>query len=124
VPSRSSLNTSKCLPTDYGPEHIRQYQARLFTDRKLGAISVAQQLSTLALLFPQGAQTPLDGRRHADAEAAYSFTRRPLPRRNGGLIQCTGSPLHRIWLLMLYATGLRGEELVRLKVGGIDGDPC
>jgi integrase/recombinase XerD len=38
------------------------------------------------------------------------------------LIQSAGSPLQRIWLLMLYATGLRREELVRLKVGDIDSD--
>src|ERR1017187_5704220 len=33
------------------PEHIRQYQAHLFTDRKLDAISVAQQLSALRFFF-------------------------------------------------------------------------
>ena len=36
------------------------------------------------------------------------------------LIQCASSPLHRIWLLILYATGLRREELVRLKIADID----
>src|SRR6185369_2192334 len=58
VPSRSSLNTSKCLPTDYGPENVRQYQARLFTDRKLGAISVAQQLSALRFFFLKTLKRP------------------------------------------------------------------
>jgi integrase/recombinase XerD len=38
------------------------------------------------------------------------------------LIQCAGSSLHRIWLLTLYATGIRREELVRLKIGDIDSD--
>ena len=36
------------------------------------------------------------------------------------LIECAASPLHRIWLLTLYATGMRREELVHLKVGDID----
>ena len=40
----------------------------------------------------------------------------------GRLIQCAGSPLHRIWLLMLYATGMRRQELVRLQIGDIDSD--
>ena len=34
-------------PDQLGPEHIRQYQAHLFTDRKLDATSVSQQLSAL-----------------------------------------------------------------------------
>lgn len=38
------------------------------------------------------------------------------------LIQSAASPLHRIWLLILYATGIRREELVQLKIGDIDGD--
>ena len=38
------------------------------------------------------------------------------------LIQCAGSPLHRIWLLTLYATGIRREELVQLQIGDIDSD--
>jgi integrase/recombinase XerD len=36
------------------------------------------------------------------------------------LIQSASSSLHRVWLLILYATGLRREELVRLKVSDID----
>jgi integrase/recombinase XerD len=36
------------------------------------------------------------------------------------LIQCAGSPLHRVWLLTLYATGMRREELVRLQISDID----
>lgn len=36
------------------------------------------------------------------------------------LIQSAGTPLHRICILVLHATGLRREELVRLKVEDID----
>src|SRR5262245_13033748 len=38
----------------------------------------------------------------------------------GRLIQCAASPLHRIWLLTLYATGMRREELVQLRIEDID----
>jgi site-specific recombinase XerD len=38
------------------------------------------------------------------------------------LIQSAASPLHRIWLLTLYATGIRREELVRLQIDDIDSD--
>src|SRR5277367_5003832 len=37
----------KKSPDQLGPEHIRQYQAHLFAERKLGAIAVTQQLSAL-----------------------------------------------------------------------------
>jgi integrase/recombinase XerD len=36
------------------------------------------------------------------------------------LIDSADSRLHRVWLLTLYATGVRREELVRLKVSDID----
>ena len=36
------------------------------------------------------------------------------------LIESADSPLHRVWLVMLYATGLRRQELVQLKVTDID----
>jgi site-specific recombinase XerD len=36
------------------------------------------------------------------------------------LIQNAASSLHRIWLLILYGTGIRREELVRLKISDID----
>ena len=41
----------KTPPDRLGLEHIRQYQAHLFTDRKLEAVSVAQQLSALRFFF-------------------------------------------------------------------------
>jgi len=37
----------KTPPDRLGLERVRQYQAHLFTDRKLEAVSVAQQLSAL-----------------------------------------------------------------------------
>src|SRR4051812_15553305 len=36
------------------------------------------------------------------------------------LIECADSPLHRVCILTLYATGVRREELVQLKLEHID----
>ena len=36
------------------------------------------------------------------------------------LINCAANLLHRVWMLILYATGVRREELVHLKVSDID----
>ena len=49
----------KTPPDRLNLEHVRQYQAHLFTDRKLEAVSVAQQLCA-TVLFSEDAQAPLD----------------------------------------------------------------
>jgi integrase/recombinase XerD len=112
----------KNAPDQLGLEHIRQYQAHLFTDRKLEAVSVAQQLSALRFFFLKTLKRP------------WLVEDMPVPKRPirlpevlsreevERLIQSAVSPLHRIWLLILYATGIRREELVQLKIGDIDSD--
>lgn len=107
-------------PDRLRPEHIRQYQAHLFTDRKLDAISVGQQLTALRFFFLKTLKRPW-------MVQDMPFPKRPirlpevLSREEvERLIQCAGSILHRIWLLILYATGMRREELVQLQIADID----
>jgi integrase/recombinase XerD len=110
----------KKSPDQLGPEHIREYQAHLFTERKLGAIAVTQQLSALRFLFLRTLKRPW---MLEDMASPKRPTRLPeiLSREEvERLIECAASPLHRIWLLTLYATGMRREELVHLKIGDID----
>ena len=107
-------------PDQLGPEHIRQYQAHLFTERKLGAIAVTQQLSALRFFFLHTLKRPwmLEG----IAIPKHPFRLPEVLSREEveRLIQGARSPLHRVWLVILYATGMRREELVRLKVSDID----
>jgi integrase/recombinase XerD len=110
----------KTPPDRLGPKHVRKYQAHLFTDRKLDAISVAQQLSALRFFFLK------------TLKRGWMVEEMPTPKRPirlpeilsreevERLIQGAASPLHRICILTLYATGMRREELVRLKIGDID----
>jgi site-specific recombinase XerD len=107
-------------PDQLGPEHIRQYQAHLFTDRKLDATSVSQQLSALRFFFVKTLKRPL-------LVGDMPFPKRPtrLPdilcrEEVERLIGCAANLLHRIWMLILYATGMRRDELVHLKVSDID----
>lgn len=107
-------------PDQLGPEQIREYQAYLFTDRKLGAIAVTQHLSALRFFFVHTLKRP------------WMLADRAIPKRPirlpevlsreevERLIAGAATPLHRIWLLTLYATGMRRDELVHLKVGDID----
>lgn len=97
-------------PDRLGREHIRQYQAHLFTDRKLDVISVAQQLSALRFFFRKTLKRPWVVE---DLPSPKRPIRLPevLSREEvEQLIQCAASPLHRIWLLTLFATGVRLEE--------------
>ena len=86
-------------PDRLGLEHIRQYQAHLFADRKLDAISVTQQLCALRFFFLKTLKRPW---RAEDMPMPKRPVRLPevLSRQEvERLIQCAGSPLHRVWLL-------------------------
>jgi site-specific recombinase XerD len=107
-------------PDQLGPEQIRQYQAHLFADRKLDANTVAQHLSALRFFFIKTLK-----RNWGVEETPYPKRPIRLPdvlsrEEVQRLIESADSPLHRVWLVMLYATGLRREELVQLKVTDID----
>jgi len=107
-------------PDQLGPEEIRQYQAHLFTDRKLDANTVCQHLSALRFFFIKTLK-----RRWTVEETPYPKRAIRLPdvlsrEEVERLIDSADSPLHRVWLSTLYATGMRREELVQLKVENID----
>jgi integrase/recombinase XerD len=110
----------KKSPDQLGPEHIRQYQAHLFTERKLGAIAVTQQLSALRFLFLRTLKRPWMLEDMASPKRPIRLPEILSREEVERLIECASSPLHRIWLLTLYATGMRREELVHLKIGDID----
>ena len=82
-------------------------QAHLFADRKLDAISVAQQVSALRFLF---LKTLKRAWRADEMPAPKQPIRLPqvLSREEvEQLIRSAANPLHRIWLLILYGTGMR-----------------
>ena len=107
-------------PDQLGPEHIRQYQAHLLTVKKLDANTVSQHLAALRFFYNKTLQRN------------WSVEQTPYPKRPirlpdilsrdeiQRLIDSADSPLHRLLLLTLYATGMRREELVQLKVEDVD----
>jgi site-specific recombinase XerD len=86
----------------------------------LDANTVCQHLSALRFFF------------NKTLKRNFSVEETPFPKRAirlpdilsreevQRLTESASSPLHRVWLLMLYATGMRREELVQLKVSNID----
>ena len=107
-------------PDRLGPQHIREYQAHLFSQRKLDPNTVAQRLAALRFFFIKTLKRPW-----SVAETPYPKKVRRLPtvlsqEEVAQLIDSALTPFHRMLLMTLYATGARRAELARLKVSDID----
>jgi integrase/recombinase XerD len=107
-------------PDQLGPEHVREYQAQLFTKRRLAANTVIQRLAALRFFFIKTLRKPW-----SVAETPYPKKTVRLPmilsqQEVAQLIDAADTPFHRMLLMTAYATGLRRAELAQLKVEDID----
>ena len=107
-------------PDQLGPEHIREYQAYLFRERKLAAHTVTQRLAGLRFFFIQTMKKPW-----SVADTPYPKKARHLPSilspaEVALLIDSAQTRFHRIVLMTLYGTGVRRAELTRLQIADID----
>ena len=110
----------KRSPDQLGPDHIRQYQAHLFRERRLSPNSVTQRLGGLRFFFIK------------TLKQSWSAELTPYPKKVlrlpsilsqeevTSLIESAPTPFQRTLLMALYATGLRRAELARLKITDID----
>jgi integrase/recombinase XerD len=109
-----------CRPDQLGPDHIRQYQAYLFRERKLAPNSVTQRLGALRFFYIK------------TLKQSWSAELTPYPKKVlrlpsilsleevTSLIESARTPFQRTLLMALYATGLRRAELANLKITDID----
>jgi site-specific recombinase XerD len=109
-------------PDQLGPEHIREYQAHLFSKRKLAPNTVTQRLAALRFFFVKTLRKPW-----SVAETPYPKKVIHLPAilsqdEVACLIDAALTPYHRVLLMTLYATGVRRAELTHLKVSDIDSE--
>jgi len=107
-------------PDQLGPEHIREYQAQLFTHKHLSPNTVIQRLAALRFFFIKTLRKP------------WSIAETPYPKKDfhlptilsqeevALLIDSAEQPFHRMLLMAAYATGLRRAELAHLKIADID----
>ena len=107
-------------PDQLGPEHIRQYQAMLFTKLKFSPNTVTQRLSALRFFYIKVLK-----KNWSVAETPYprKVIRLPeilSPEEVACLIDAAELPFYRILLMTLYGTGARRTEAAHLKVGDID----
>ena len=107
-------------PDQLGPDHIREFQAHLFSVRKLAANSVAQRTAALRFLFVKTLK------RHYMLEH-IPFPKIPLrlptvlsQEEVTRLIDAAPNLLYRTMLMILYSTGMRRGEVVQLKAADID----
>lgn len=110
----------RCSPEQLGLEHIRDYQVHLFRVRKLKPNSVTVHLAGLRFLFVTVLKRP------------WTVADTPYPKRPDTLplvlsqeevvqlIRAALTPVHRLILMTLYATGLRRAELTQLQIADID----
>jgi site-specific recombinase XerD len=107
-------------PERLGPEHIRQYQAYLFRERKLSAGTIEGRTAALRFLFVKTLRRP-----YLPDDIPFPKRQRRLPtildqEEVARLIDSAANLMHRTMLMMLYATGLRRAEMCHLKVSDID----
>jgi integrase/recombinase XerD len=97
-----------CSPDRLGPRHIREYQAQLFTVRKLTPGTVTNHLCALRFLYIQ------------TLKKRYRLPTVLSQEEVAQLIDAAPTPFYRTILMTLYGTGARRTELTRLKVSDID----
>ena len=107
-------------PERLGPEHIRQYQAYLFRERKLSPGTIQGRTAALRFLFVKTLRRP-----YLPDDIPFPKRQRRLPtildqQEVARLIDSAGNLMHRTMMMMLYATGLRRAEMCHLKVSDID----
>src|SRR5712692_7824080 len=107
-------------PNQLGPDHIRQYQAFLFRERKLQPNTVIQHLGGIRFFYIR------------TLKQSWSAELTPYPKKVlhlpsilsqeevARLIEAARTPFQRILLMALYATGVRRSELAHLKITDID----
>ena len=107
-------------PDKLGQEHLRQYQLHLLNDRKLAAKTIVGRISALRFFFVKVLRRP-----YREIDLVYPKRPERLPvvlseEEVARLIESAITSYHRVILMTLYGTGLRREELCRLKVSDID----
>src|SRR5499427_1744156 len=107
-------------PDKLSQEHLRQYQLHLLNDRKLAVETIVGRISALRFFFVKVLR-----RRYREIDLVYPKRPERLPvilseEEVARLMESAITSYHRVILMTLYGTGLRREELCRLKVTDVD----
>ena len=97
----------KCPPDRLGLEHIRIFQAHLFSDRKLSPNTVNQRLAALRFFFVKTLHRPWNTSETPYPKRVIRLPKVLSPEEVGLLINSAIIPFHRMILMTLYSTGVR-----------------
>lgn len=108
-------------PEQMGAEELRRYQIHLLYERKLALGTVENNISALRFLYKK----TLKRRDLAFDDLPFPKQPRTLPTvlsqdEVTRLIEAARDGMHRMLLMLLYATGMRRTEASLLKVSDID----
>ena len=107
-------------PDQLGPEHIRQYQAAMFREWKLAQNTVSQRLGALRFFYTQVLKQTWSTAETPYPKKVLHLPQVLSPEEVARLIDAAQTPVYRILLMTLYATGARRAEVAHLKVSDID----
>jgi integrase/recombinase XerD len=107
-------------PDELGPEHIREYQAYLFRERKLCANTVNQRVGALRFFFIKTLRKTWSVDETPYPKQVLRLPKILSPEDVARLINSATTPFYRTILMTLYATGVRRAELAHLKVSDVD----
>jgi len=107
-------------PDVLGPEHVREYQAYLFRERKLAANTVNQRVGALRFFFIKTLKKNWSVKETPYPKRVIRLPKILSPEEVGRLIDSATTPFYRTILMTLYATGMRRAERTHLKIGDID----
>src|SRR5207247_8821122 len=101
-------------------EHLRPYQLHLLNDRNLTVDTIVGRIAALRFFFVKVLRRP-----YRDIDLVYPKRPERLPvilseEEVARLIESAATSYHRVILMTLYGTGLRREELCRLRVTDVD----
>jgi len=107
-------------PDKLGQEHLRKYQLHLLHDCKLTVETIVGRIAALRFFFVKVLRRP-----YREIDLVYPKRPERLPlilseEEVARLIESASTSYHRVILMTLYGTGLRREELCRLKVTDVD----
>jgi site-specific recombinase XerD len=107
-------------PDQLGREHLREYTAHLFRDRKLSDNSVNQIVGALRFFFRKVLKRPWDGDEMPYPKKKIHLPIIWSPEEVASLIDAAPIAFYRTILMTLYGTGVRRAECAALKFTDID----
>jgi integrase/recombinase XerD len=107
-------------PDQLGARHLREYQVHLFRDRKLSSRTVRQYVAALRFFFVKMLKRPYMIEHIPFPKETRRLPEILTPEEVVRLIDASRNLMHRAMLMTLYGTGMRRNELIRLKVRDID----